>query len=71
MGLAARANRLGNHARYRKRGCRFSRLKEEKKKKKERIKKDAARIYMYTMFSKIVRDFHFDSNIRGYLVIEM
>lgn len=25
---------------------------------------------MYTMFSKIVRDFHFDSNIRGYLVIE-
>lgn len=25
---------------------------------------------MYTMFSKIVRDFHFHSNIRGYLVIE-
>lgn len=42
----------------------------DQKKKKEKEKKDAARIYMYTMFSKIVRDFHFHSNIRGYLVIE-
>ena len=72
MGLAACANRLGNHARYRRRrreGRFFSLKKKGKKRKKTR---KMPRVYICIRCSQIiVRDFHFDSNIRGYLEIEM